>query len=521
MSTHITVRPNVARLAEGLRDTGYDLNMAVADLVDNAVSAGATSIDIRMGLRDDGEPILGVGDNGCGMNRDEIINAMRYGSDAREDALSKFGLGLKTASTAFCRRLVVVSRKDAEPVRAVWDLDHLAASGEWELQVDSPNTEELEYLDLCTGTGPGTAVIWERIDRMLSSETDPSSVENKEDDSTPARLGRLVKSLAEHLATVFQRFLNPYDDRARNLRISLNNEPLFPRDPFCGHITSPRETHILTIERNGVLMPITVAATILPRPEELAEEDRAYADISTKRQGIYVYRENRLIHGPDWLGIFPTEPHLALLRVSLSFEAGLDDVFMVDIKKSRVLVSEQLYMWLKNTLLPNLMKRAEEEWRKGAARVEQSGTRHHIADAAIAERVKSLRCAEVLSAFPDKHEVKLRNNNGTTVLEVRIAEEEARHITTAVELPHDQLFVPTILNGQPAVTLNASHPFYTRVYQANKDNSPLVQSLDFLFFCLAQAELNNMSAQDAKHFASARLELSKNLRDLVQILPGE
>lgn len=517
MSDHVTVRPNVARLAEGLRDTGYDLNMAVADLVDNAISAGATYIDVRLGFTADNESILAVGDNGCGMDREGLLNAMRYGSDSKKDPLSKFGLGLKTASTAFCRRLVLASRVSGDPLRAVWDLDHLAESGEWELEMGAPSPEQLEYLDLCTEGGPGTAVIWEKIDRMLTAEVEPG--ESPAATSTE-RLERMVKTLTEHLATVFQRFLNPFDERARTVRMVMNNELVIPRDPFCGAVVGPRETHVLSLQRDGELVPVTVAATILPRPEEILDESqRANADITTKRQGIYVYRENRLIHGPDWLGIFSQEPHHSLLRVSLSFDTTLDDVFMVDIKKSRVLVSEQLYMWLKNTLLPGLMQRAETEWRKGAAKTAEKAATHTVSDAVIAEHMDALRCAEVISSDAARSEAKFRNNNGTVTAGVRVSEQDARYIALSADLPHDQFYMPTVLNGHPGVTLNTGHPFYTKVYQPNADNSPLVQSLDFLFFSLAQAELNNTTSAEHRLFDAARDELSRNLRTLLGGVP--
>jgi hypothetical protein len=64
------------------------------------------------------------------MNRDGLVNAMTYGSRRRSDpsSLGKFGLGLKTASTAFSKRLSVISRSGAaEPLlEATWDLKHVA-----------------------------------------------------------------------------------------------------------------------------------------------------------------------------------------------------------------------------------------------------------------------------------------------------------------------------------------------------------------------------------------------------------
>jgi hypothetical protein len=37
-----TLPPDPARLVEGLRDTGYDFNMALADITDNSLDADAS-----------------------------------------------------------------------------------------------------------------------------------------------------------------------------------------------------------------------------------------------------------------------------------------------------------------------------------------------------------------------------------------------------------------------------------------------------------------------------------------------
>ena len=120
----IDVPPDVARVSEGLRDTGYEFNTAVADIIDNSISAGATIVDVRMATDFMNNVVVSVGDDGCGMDRDGLINAMKYGSKKRDDpsSLGKFGLGLKTASTAFCRRLAVISRNSqgGAPIRAAW-----------------------------------------------------------------------------------------------------------------------------------------------------------------------------------------------------------------------------------------------------------------------------------------------------------------------------------------------------------------------------------------------------------------
>jgi signal transduction histidine kinase len=104
------VLPDPERVIEGLRDTGYQFETAIADIIDNSIAANASVIDVNLAMDYDGNVIVSIADDGCGMDRDELIDAMRYGSRKRSDpsSLGKFGLGLKTASTAYCRKLSVI-----------------------------------------------------------------------------------------------------------------------------------------------------------------------------------------------------------------------------------------------------------------------------------------------------------------------------------------------------------------------------------------------------------------------------
>ena len=127
MPDSLVLPPQAARTIEGLRDTGYESSDALEDIVDNSIAAGATEVLIRVWMSPTGEPFVTVSDNGHGMDEAGLINAMTYGSAARQDraSLGKFGLGLKTASTAMCRQLTVVTRgkHGGTPHAATWDLD--------------------------------------------------------------------------------------------------------------------------------------------------------------------------------------------------------------------------------------------------------------------------------------------------------------------------------------------------------------------------------------------------------------
>ena len=106
------VTPSAARLTSSLRDIGYDFQTAVADLIDNSLSADAGNIVVEIEYQDDGS-YVSIADDGCGMSANALLEALRYGSRRSDspDDLGRFGLGLKTASLSQCRRLTVVSRR--------------------------------------------------------------------------------------------------------------------------------------------------------------------------------------------------------------------------------------------------------------------------------------------------------------------------------------------------------------------------------------------------------------------------
>ena len=521
----IEVPPDVARISEGLRDTGYEFNTAVADIIDNSIGAGATVVDVRCAVDFIGNISLSVADDGCGMSRERLINAMKYGSEAREDraSLGKFGLGLKTASTAFCRRLLVVSRPDGEAVamRAAWDLDILSQSNSWSLELAPAAPHEVLLLNENARGKSGTVVIWEKVDRLLAdlAKSDGKPVKNA--------LRRHEDSLREHIATVYQRFLDPDDSRERTLVIKLNGTPVVAWDPFCiAEVVSPVLGKIISVQLpNGESASFSIRVFILPRKEEFSStQNRNAAKISNERQGVYVYRENRLIHGPDWLSMYKQEPHFSLLRVELSFDHKLDEAFQVDIKKSRILLNEQLYEWLRDTFLAAPRREAETRYRKGAAAtVTGSAILLHTASGnAIHQKVGALKVATVTDVDAANGEVGITNNSGhsTTRLKIINTEEPSPlHISTSGTLENGVLWEPALINGGAGVTLNTGHPFYPKAYLPSKGDSVAVQALDFMLWALAQAELNNVNDENKEAFEEFRIEASRNLKKLVADLP--
>jgi hypothetical protein len=519
--------PDPQRMIEGLRDTGYEFNTAIADIVDNSIAATATVVDIKVDADVRGNILVSIADNGHGMDQGGLENAMRYGARVRPSAasLGKYGLGLKTASTAFARRLSVTSRNaaDAPPTMITWDLDHVGKVGKWEVLItDTPDVDALDHLEEVARNHSGTVVSWSRVDRLLKDYSKP--------DGKFARkaLEKKVSDLREHLAMVYQRFLDHKDARSDNVTITLNEEQVLPWDPFLSGVSEVLAQQELKVEtESGSQATFTVKAYVLPRREEFSDQKAAAAaKLSSEMQGIYIYRENRLIHEADWLGMFQKEPHGTLLRVEFSFDHKLDEAFHLDIKKSQIILNEDIWKWLKEQFLPAPRRAADDRYREGKQKdiaKKAAGGAHDTSNTNIRAREAAAGAgANVSVVNAATGEVVIENAKGKLklLLPVQSAARPGEVFIKPVPSLNDGLlFQPAIVDQHKAVLLNTSHPYYEKIYLPNLNRSVTVQGMDSLFWALAVAELSTIDQATINHFREMRFEVSKILRTLVESLP--
>ncbi|MEE2728579.1 MAG: ATP-binding protein [Candidatus Latescibacterota bacterium] len=526
MSRKYTLPPNPGRLIEGLRDTGYNFNTALADIIDNSVDAGATSIDVTIKMDVDGEVMISVADNGSGMNEAALMNGMTYGAVGQPDPkrLGKFGLGLKTASTAFCRRLSVVSRAEtsSEFLKVIWDLDHVVNVEEWELQGEDPTQYELDLLHGVAEDGIGTLVVWEKVDRLMKEYSDPGGKYARK------ALENVETKFRDHIAMVYQRFLDPQDDRAHTINIKLNDQPVDAWNPFC---QSEEETETVGSESplaelpDGSKATFGIRAFVLPRAEHFSsEEAHKKARLTNDMQGIYIYRENRLIQPANWLGMFSKEPHLTLLRVEFSFDHELDDAFQVDIKKSEIRLNDDLYGWVLKKFLPAPRNAANGRYRKGQRKrvAEKSENAHNGSNRSISEKESDLLRSDIDVIDAGENKVRVKNKSGHVELKIKVghAVRPGEVCVAPVESIHDGLlWQPALIDGHHAVEINTSHEYYSKVYVPNLASGVTIQGMDSLLWALTEAELGTVNSATREHFEEMRFELSRLLRKLVEDLP--
>ena len=311
--------PRAASLIESLRDMGYSLRTALADVIDNAITANAREIKILADTQVD-RPAIGVLDDGAGMTTRELLEAMRPGTrnplEPRcSSDLGRFGLGLKTASFSQCRRLTVLTRRRGRTSCARWDLDTVAASDRWLVEVPRGDSDVRWSSRL---VGDGTLVVWEKLDRLVG----PSGSRD---------LVRQLDEAADHLTFVFHRFLS-----GRNrIHMSMNARELTPFDPF--HSKHPATQHHQIEEMSLGGDPIVVRPVTLPHHAKVsAAEWKRYAGRAgyVSSQGFYLYRNRRLIVHGTWFRLARKQELTKLARVQIDIPNTMDAAWKIDVKKA-------------------------------------------------------------------------------------------------------------------------------------------------------------------------------------------
>lgn len=328
MKTEV-VNPNLSNFVKSLRDVGYTFEIAVADILDNCITAKASEVKIYTIA--DPDIIFSILDNGIGMSEKQLVEAMRLASKDPEEVrektdLGRFGLGLKTASFSQCRKLTVISTKDNVVSARQWDLDVISEKNEWLLI--TPELEELQDLpqyDELLKSKHGTLVVWENIDKFKKEG-----------------FANEIDKLRKHIALVFHRFLEK-GGKLKSLKIVVNYNPIKAFNPFNASHPATQEG---TSEKIKLFdSTVTIQPFILPHHSKLSQqeyEQYATEEGYTKSQGFYLYRSDRLLIYGTWWGLHRAIDAHKLVRVKIDISNDQDSYWGIDIKKSTAKPNQQI-----------------------------------------------------------------------------------------------------------------------------------------------------------------------------------
>ena len=516
----VAVPVNPGRLINAVANIGYDPEVALCDLLDNCLDAGATTIRVTLGKNtheDEGETDTirdyTIVDDGCGMDRDALVNAFTLGADHPRPprSLGKFGLGLKSAGLALGREIVMITRADGGPTLcAKLSLSDVEDSGRYEIELGDVPPEHAEFSSL---DPHGTVAIVRHLN-----------------DNQP-RHTRFAEYLRRYCATVYHRFMERTESP---LKIFIQDVELHPFDPLFlleaqanGPLPEPRTWDGRTVHRLmdeaplplGASNSATVVATHLIHPPSFQVDGKRkemlahYAidtDPYTKRprHGFYVYRNDRIIVLAErFHGIVGSQTQNWSFRARLMFDESADAILSLDVKKRHCQLPAAARLNLRS-MIKVYQKKSTEAWKCAGEkeRERQGATKDERANASIAKAPVSsldyapgtdLRDDATLTARSNRQ----RDISAQTVASIQDPEAtqdeldrraKDNNIVTPVEgLKANAMWLsyPSVQQGTAETLVNRAHSWVAEAYLAGEKEPGITVVLHHLFTILARAEL--------------------------------
>lgn len=330
-SEYIELEPNPSTLAISLRAFGYDITTAIADIIDNSITAAAKNIRINFiwaGMRS----TISIIDDGIGMSEAKLNESMRLGtvtSESRRDIddLGRFGLGLKTASFSQSKILTVATKQDTgEETCRRWDIDVITTQNKWLLIIPPLEEQKSLFNNL---SSHGTVVEWSNLDKIL--QLDSKSISSFED-----YFMSIADDVKNHISVTYESFSNVKDP----VNFWINGRKIEMWDPF---LSDNSFTTFLGEDQINLSdgKTIKISSYILPHHSKLSAEEYSRASGTrgwNDQQGFYLYRNNRLIIQGDWFDLkLEKKEAYRLARIRIDIDNTMDDIWGIDVKKAKAI----------------------------------------------------------------------------------------------------------------------------------------------------------------------------------------
>lgn len=516
--------PRAIRMLRALRSVGYDFNAAVGDIVDNSISAGAKEINVDFRRTPKGFTLI-IRDDGRGMSKPVLREAMRHGSDVEYDpeSLGKFGMGLKTASLSQCRKLLVASNSGttASGLSAfMWDLAHIDKVNRWELLDIAKESALRDPRFKKILRSSGTVVSWEEMDRFdadLNSYQRGGNADNW--------VGELIGELQTYLRMTFHRFMDGSLGSRRNLKIIYNGRKLTPWDPFCRCekntlVLKPSEFRPVESKSKSA---VRIEPFVLPEKDGSQGFSTLPAWNEAKgllpwndSQGFYIYRENRLIHYGGWLRIRGKSEHTKYARVGVYFDSSLDEIFQISVHKMKLNLPASLFDHLKSAT-QEAVKIAKTRSEK---RRPTDGGIHKHGIAIVADAIPEAFARHSVKVTTKRDgSVIVTNRRGSFTVDSAEGSKPVRldhNVGITAGVVEDGRFwkVQCKPDGGFLVVLNAKHPFYRLAYDGAKPDR--TKFLDSVFAAIGFTELRSGTEKNKALFSEIRDTISTMLSDMAK-----
>ena len=309
------------------KSLGYKLTEALADLVDNSISAEASKILVEIKEADDSSFNVVIADNGSGMTLDELRQSFRPSinstkMDRSEKDLGRFGMGMKTASLSLSNELHVFSKKGDNINGRLLDVNQIKEHGKWELEViNLTDFGELEKISETIKTS-GTIIY------LKNCRSNDYSVASE-----------VVMKVKNYFSVIYHRFLE------NGLNIEVNNIEVLPVPVIPKTAQLKDRNRFADSNWDYKIWLLPPESRILEKDDEvnLQRFNSYYLETNMlDQQGLYFYRSDRLISvKSDWYGIVPKKQKYRLARVEVDIPSSDDSLWGVNVMKNKISIPKK------------------------------------------------------------------------------------------------------------------------------------------------------------------------------------
>lgn len=477
---YVENQPNAAKLIESLRSVGYDNYSAICDLIDNSFDANADVVKVNIGPGVENDVVITISDNGEGMDRDTLDQAVRLGSVTNRDnsSLGKYGMGLVTASISIGKRVVVVTKNQGHYSTAIHDLDRIISANKFEKVLRDSNDEEKNmFLGKLGSSQNGTVVVIQKVDNLQNRN-----------------FSSFKSTLVRHCGEIFREFLNS------NRKVVVNNTEVQPVDPL---MLADSKTEIFLDEKREFQIGRETALARL-RVAHLPKFNKQLADeygINQSNQGFYVMRNGRQVARGESLKIFTKHNDFNRFRAELHFSGSLDKKMGINFKKEGINLTDDIRSWV-NDQVSSQLKAIRE-----IAKTEQS-QKSKKADHTQSQMSISMKSATLKKPKLGQAKPSLRSLRTDDYTNVEFAVQNNSHLAP--------LFQYSVKGRVITINYNADHPFYSRVFSEIQDNPELVSAIDFVVYSSIIALIDITNDEKLWELQDRFLDImSDNIRSLM------
>ena len=499
---------------KSLRSSGYSLEAAVGEPIDNALEARANHIRIHLAegtrtLRNKKKEEvfkvvekIALGDDGDGMIEDVLRRCLVLGESTRYDnrkGMGRFGVGGTLGAISQARRIEVYSRTkpSGSYLYSYLDLDEIS-DGKQEYMPE-PESRDIpkEFTALLDPKSPGTLVVWSKCDRLTEG---PSAAGKALKAKEIRTLDRVRTDLMKWIAQTYRYFLTS------GITIEVNGTPVAPHDPL--YLADSRFTGDpkASLEFEKILdwpvptdpdttAPIRIRMTLLPeewRPirgagrETTFNRERRVVD----NEPLSIVRANREIFFDIIPRFYPdgVREIARWIGIEITFDPVLDEAFQVRNVKRGVEPVDDLRHELRKIIQPvmeTLVERVRKHWRANANVLKTKQGVHHAAEEIAAETeqtsLKVRAGRDIPAADREKKLDELAQKAAQTVTtpgeegapaqptEQTIAAFRQRFRAMPFSIiddhwPGNEFFSTEHLGENTIVTYNNRHPFFAKIY---------------------------------------------------------